>query len=80
MKAFVTSQFGYCRLLVCIFHIGGLNNKIYSLNEGLLKITYGDKSSSFQGLLKKDISICIHHRNMQALAIEMLKVKNNIVR
>ena len=51
MKAFVTSQFGYGRPLVWIFHSGVLNNKIYSLNEGLLKITYGDKSSSFQGLL-----------------------------
>ena len=39
MKAFVTSQFGYGRPLVWIFHSGGLNNKIYSLNEGLLKIT-----------------------------------------
>ena len=44
----------------------------------MLRITYGDKSSSFQDLLKKDNSVSIHHRNIQALATEMFKVKNNI--
>ena len=28
--------------------------------------------------MKKDNSVSIHHRNIQALATEMLKVKNNI--
>ena len=28
--------------------------------------------------MKKDHSVSIHHRNIQALATEMLKVKNNI--
>ena len=36
------------------------------------------KSSSFQDLLKKDNSVSIHYRNIQALATEMFKVKNNI--
>ena len=53
MKAFVTSQFGYCPL-VWMFHCSGLNNKISSLHERVLGIKYGDKSSSFQDLLKKD--------------------------
>ena len=44
----------------------------------MLRITYGDKSSSFQDLLKKDNSVSIHHRNKQALATDMFKVKNNI--
>ena len=46
--------------------------------ERALRITYGDRSSSFEHLLKKDNSVSIHHRNIQALAIEMFKVKNNI--
>ena len=55
-----------------------LNNKINSLHERALRITYGDRSSSFEKLLKKDNSVSIHHRNIQALATEMFKVKNNI--
>ena len=42
-----------------------------------LGITY-EKSSSFQGLLRKNNSVSIHHRTIQVLTIEMLKVKNNI--
>ena len=37
-----------------------------------------DRSSSFENLLKKGNSVSIHHRNIQALSIEMFKVKNNI--
>ena len=79
MKAFVTSQFGYCPL-VWKFRSRGLNNKINSLWESVLRITYSDKSSSFQDLLKKQITqfLSIHRRNIQSLATEMLKVKNNI--
>ena len=39
-------------------------------------MTYGDKSSSFQDLLRKDNSVSIYHSNIQALATEMLKIKN----
>ena len=77
MKAYVASQFGYCPL-VWMFHSRSLNNKINSLHERALRITYGDRSSSFENLLKKDNSVSIHHRNIQSLATEMFKVKNNI--
>ena len=77
MKAYTISQFGYCPL-VWMFHSRGLNNKINSLHERALRITYGDRSSSFEDILKKNNSVSIHHRNIQALAIEMFKVKNNI--
>ena len=72
----ITSQFGYYPL-VWMFHSRDLNNKVNYLHERELRITYGDKSSSFQELLKKYNSVSIHHRNIQALAIEMFKVKNN---
>ena len=77
MKAYKISQFGYC-FLVWMFHSRDLNNKINSLHERALRITHGDRSSSFEDLLKKDNSVSIHHRNMQALATEMFKVKDII--
>ena len=61
-----------------MFHSRSLDNKINSLHERALRISYGDRSSSFENLLKKDNSVSIHHRNIQALATEMFKVKNNI--
>ena len=71
---FVTSQFGCCRL-VWMFHIRGINNKINSFNKRALRITYGDRSSSFQDLLEKGNSVSTHHRNIQTLANEMLHWK-----
>ena len=73
MKAYVASQFGYCHLL-WMFHSKSLNSKINSLHERALRITYGDRSSSFESLLKKDNSISIHHRNIfQRLKCSKLK-------
>ena len=72
MKAFIESQFGYCPL-IWMFHSRSLNNKINPTHERALRITYNDKSSSFQDLLKKDNSFSIHHRNIRTLATEILK-------
>ena len=77
MKSFITSQFGYCPL-IWMFHSRGLNNKINSIHERALRITYGDHSSTFRELLEKDNSVSIHHRNLQVLATEMFKITNNI--
>ena len=77
IKAHIACQFGYCPL-VWMFHSRSLNNKITSLYERALRITYGDRLSSFENLLKKENSVSIYHRNIQALATEMFKVKNNI--
>ena len=79
MKAFIDSQFNYCSL-VWMFHSRAINNKINKLHERALRITYKDSYSSFEELLKKDNSVCIHHRNIQKLATEMYKVKNGISR
>ena len=61
-----------------MFHSRGLSNKINSFHERALRITYGDRSSLFQDLLKKDNSASIHHRNIQTLEAEMFKIKNNV--
>ena len=61
-----------------MFHSRSINKKINSLHERVLRITYSDKSSSFQDLQKKGNSISIHYRNIQALETEMFKIKNNI--
>ena len=72
MKAFIESQFGYCPL-VWIFHSRSLNNKINRIHERALRITYNDKSSSFQKFLGKDNSITILHRDIKILATETYK-------
>ena len=63
MKSFVTSQFNYCPL-IWMFHSRRLNNKINSIHERALRITYQDNTSTFQELLNKDNSVSIHHRNL----------------
>ena len=49
------------------------NNKINKLRERCLRLIYNDKRSSFEDLLEKDNSVSIHHKSLQALAIEMFK-------
>ena len=77
MKAFIESQFAYCPL-VSMFHSRTLNNRINRLHEKALRLVYKDSSLSFENLLILDKSFTIHHRNLQKLAIEIFKVKNNI--
>ena len=77
INSFIDSQFNYCKL-VWMFYSRKLNNKINRLQERSLRIIYDDDDSSFEELLRKDGSVTIHHRNIQALATEMFKVKHNL--
>ena len=77
MKSFIESQFSYCPLL-WMFCSRELNRKINHIHERGLRMVYEDYTSSFEDLLVKDKSVCIHHRNIQKVAIEMFKVKNNL--
>ena len=71
------SQFGYCPL-VLMFHSRSLNNRINSIHDRALRITYSDKTSTFQLLLEKDNSVSIHHRDLQTLVTEIFKISNNL--
>ena len=72
MKAFIESQFGYYPLL-WMFHSRSLNYEINQIHERALRITYYEKSSSFQKMPEKDYSVTIQHRNIKILANETYK-------
>ena len=77
MKTFITSQFNYGQL-IWMFHNRTLNNKINKLHEKALRLVYKNENLYFQQLLELDGSVTIHHRNLQKLALEMYKVKNDL--
>ena len=61
-----------------MFHSQSNNNKIKHLPERCLRIVYQDKQNSYENLLVKDGAVSMHHRNIQALAIEIYKIKNDL--
>ena len=77
MKTFIEAQFNYCPL-VWMCHSRDLNNRISKLHERSLRIVYKEKDLTFEELLTLDNSFTIHERNLQKLATEMYKAKNNL--
>lgn len=77
MRSFIGSQFTYAPL-TWMFHDRRSSNKINRLHERALRIVYKDDTLSFEELLEKDESVTIHVRNLQSLAIELYKVKNDL--
>ena len=78
MKSFIESQFSFCPLVWMFCLSRKLNNRINHIHKRGLRIVYQDYTSSFGELLAKDKSVCIHHRNIQRVALEMFKVKNDL--
>ena len=76
-KAFLSSQFAYCPLIL-MFHSRQINHKINKRYERALRILYNDHFSSFEELLSKDKSVTVHQRNLQTLATEMYKILNGL--
>ena len=77
-NSFVNSQFSHCPL-VWMFNLSiVLNSRINRLQERGLRIVYDDYTSSFDDLLKRDGTVRIHHKNIQTVALEMFKVKNDL--
>ena len=77
MKCFIESQFNYCPL-IWMCHSRELNVRINKLHERALRLVYKEKNLTFEQLLEKDNAFTIHERNLQKLAIEMYKVKNDL--
>ena len=61
-----------------MFHNRTLNNKINKPHERALRLACDNDSLSFEELLELDNSMAVHHRNLQKLAIEMYKIKNDL--
>ena len=61
-----------------MFHSRTLNNRINKIHEKSLRIVYNDNNLTYEELLWKDNSCTVHERNIQALAIEMYKMCNNL--
>ena len=76
-KSIVKSQFIY-RPLVWMFCSRTSNNMINKLHERSLRIILNDYSREFNILLENNNDICNHHRNIQALLIEVFKMKNEL--
>ena len=55
-----------------------LNNMINKLHEWSLRIILNDYASDFNILLENNNDICNHHRIIQALLIEVFKMKNKL--
>ena len=77
MKTFVISQFNYFPS-VWMFHSRILNNRINSIHERALRVTYQDYKSTFLQLLQKNNSVTIHQRNFQVLVTEIFRAKNDL--
>ena len=76
LKVFVVSQFGYCPL-TWMFHGRRANSKINIFMKAL-RIVYKNNVLSLEELLELDKLFKIRHRNIQSLAIELFKIKNNL--
>ena len=76
LNSLTTSHFSYWPI-VLMFHCRKLNERINPIYERAVNY-YKDFKSSFQGLLIKDNSLHIHHRNLQKLVNEIFKVKNGL--
>ena len=72
MRAFISSQFGYCPL-VWFFCSRKVNNRMNRIQERDLRIVHKDYVSTFVQLLEKDNSVSIHIRNLQLLTTEFLR-------
>ena len=60
------------------FSVAGKLNRVNRIQERALRIVYKNYVSTFEQLLEKDSSVSIRIRNLQVLANEIFKVRNNL--
>ena len=77
MNSFIICHFSYYPV-VWMFHSRKLNDHINRLHERALRVVYKDFDSSFEELLRRDISKILHQQNLQKLMTEIFKVKTCI--
>ena len=78
MNVFRTSQFSYCAL-VWMFHSRTLNNRINKTHERALRLVYKNETFlSFDDFLTRNKSVSMHQRNLQILATDIYKTKNDL--
>ena len=78
MNAFITSQFSCCPP-VWLFHSRTLNNRISKTYDRALRLVSKNETIlPFEDLLKRDKLVSIHQKNLQVLAIEIFKTKNDM--
>ena len=61
-----------------MLHSRKITNRVNSLHERALRVVYRDYNATFSELLSKDKSVTIHQRNLQLLATEIFKTKNEL--
>ena len=72
-NSLIKSQFNYCPL-IWMFCSRTSNNMINKIHERALRLILNDHDA----LLQNNNDTCNHHRNIQALMIEIYKMKNNL--
>ena len=80
LNSYFLSQFNYCPL-IWMSHNKSINKKTKkqkkknsNLHERALRLIYRDYSSNFQELLQRDNSVTLYQKNIQAIAIMMLRL------
>lgn len=63
-----------------MFHGRKLNKRINSVHETSLRLLYKDYKATFKWLLGKDNYVKIYQKNLQLLATEIIKVRNDLAR
>ena len=61
-----------------MLHSRKINNRVNNLHERALSVVYRDYNATFSELLSKNKSVTIHQRNLQLLATEIFKTKNEL--
>lgn len=61
-----------------MFHIRELNNNINRIHKRALRLEHQNNNLPLAELLEKNNSVTIHQRNLQVLATEIFKVKNDL--
>ena len=64
--------------MIWIFCSRRANNRINKLYERALRLVYDDYETSFLDLLALEGSFTAHYTNIQALLLEMYKIKHNL--